>query len=59
MGMKIIGHRRSRINTLVIPLQLGLNLPLAVPPYTVRGSLHLLCYPRVHKIPKDRVVERL
>ncbi len=29
------------------------------PPYTVRGSLHLLCYPKDCKIPKDRVVERL
>lgn len=27
MGMKILGHERSRINDLVITLQLGLNLP--------------------------------
>ncbi len=27
MGMKILGHERSRINDPVITLQLGLNLP--------------------------------
>lgn len=32
MGMKILGHERSRINDLVITLQLGLNLPSDVSP---------------------------
>ena len=59
MGVKILAHEGSRINDLVITLQLGVNSPSAVPPYTVSSLLHLFSYPRGCKIPKDRVVERL